>query len=613
MKAVANILDLSPEFSHQAIEQRLPEVITAFSPWGQPLPGRRNAERNSALLRLAMMVGEAFSAFMDSPEKALALGGCNVDINAWLVRYVDFIRGTAEALVPKVLFEKDHSDVQACAKVVLQHFNMGNNAAVLLDRTNLELLEASVTALLPHLGKGSKFQVDNLLSAIHVLRSGRIGALTSGGQNETNLGNVLRSLEGLVLEDRRGFKSQFDAFYESYKVLAATSPAALLSGELLDVLTTGFVEKVKAPGRLSEESREILRSLEDALTVAQLMHFEADIFDHVALKLLRHMEPALDKLGGTAFQRLLGVFMECYRGGGEQTRPAKVWSGVLVAILELDIDQLSLRLAWHFLAILVGSSSEWDASLVERSAVDENGNQAVVEGRPLAPPEDRRVLAQDIATRQKGRLFPSAWRVFTHHVDYGVSDVDRVEDVAGVLLWCCSDEGLLEKKLLPRIGLVVRTLWLEYEQLSKKCEAEEVILFNMTAADYGRPWPDKCRPLAALLKLAFEWARSKPALHKALLEEVSRSGGMELCRAVVRDARKKAVLSSEKPKDGDLQWVPEFQKFCGELWEAIALRFGLKACSNPVRAATHVAVLLIKGGAFSSQSEKGCSNLVSAS
>lgn len=323
MKAVANILDLSPEFSHQAIEQRLPEVITAFFPWGQPLPGRRNAERNSALLRLAMMVSEAFSAFMDSPEKALALGGCNVDINAWLVRYVDFLRGTAEALVPKVLFEKDHSDVQACAKVVLQHFNMGNNAAVLLDRTNLEPLEASVTALLLHLGKGSKFQVDNFLSALHALRSGRNGALTSGGQKETDLGDVLRSLEGLVLEDRRGFNSQFDAFYESYKVLAATSPAALLSSELLDVLTTGFVEKVKAPGRLSEESREILRSLEDALTVAQLMHFEADIFDHVALKLLRHVEPALDKLGGTAFQRLLGVFMECYRGRGRADAPGQ--------------------------------------------------------------------------------------------------------------------------------------------------------------------------------------------------------------------------------------------------------------------------------------------------
>jgi hypothetical protein len=608
MKAVANIVDLSPEFSHQAIEQRLPEVITAFFPWGQPLTGRRNAERNSALLRLAMMVGEAFSAFMDSPEKALALGGCNVDINAWLVRYVGFLRGTAEALVPKVLFEKDHLDVQMCAKVVLQHFNMGNNAAVLLDRTNLEPLEASVTALLPHLGKGSKFQVDNFLSAIHALRSGRNGALTSGGQNETDLGDVLRSLEGLVLEDRRGFNSQFDGFYESYKALAATSPAALLSGELLDVLTTGFVEKVKAPGRLSEESREILRSLEDALTVAQLMRFEADIFDHVALKLLRHVEPALDKLGVTAFQRLLGVFMECYRGGGAQTRPAKVWSGVLVAILELDIDQLSLRLAWHFLAILVGSSSEWDASLVERSVVDENGNQAVVGGLPLAPPEERRALAQDIAARQKGRLFPSAWRVFTHHVDYGVSDADRVEDVAGVLLWCCSDEGLLEKKLLPKIGLVVRILGLEYEQLSKKCQAEEVIL-EETAADYRRPWPDKCRPLAALLQLALEWARSKPALNKALLEEVSRSGGVELCRAVLRDARKRAVLSAEKPKDGDLQWVPGFQKFCGELWEAIALRFGLKACSNTVR----VAVLLIKVGALSSQSEKRCNNLVSGS
>lgn len=243
---------------------------------------------------------------------------------------------------------------------------------------------------------------------------------------------------------------------------------------------------------------------------------------------------------------------------------------------------------------------------MERSAVDENGNQAVVEGRPLAPPEDRRALAQDIATRQKGQLFPSAWRVFTHHVDYGVSDADRVEDVAGVLLWCCSDEGLLEKKLLPRTGLIVRILWLEYEQLSKKCQAEEVILFNMTAADYRRPWPDKCRPLAALLQLAFEWARSKPALHKALLEEVSRSGGVELCRAVLRDARKRAVLSSEKPKDGDLQWVPEFQKFCGELWEAIALRFGLKACSNSVR----VAVLLIKVRALSSQSDKRCGNLV---
>ncbi|GAQ79624.1 hypothetical protein KFL_000340270 [Klebsormidium nitens] len=578
VKSVTLCVDRSKQFYEEALELGLLDAIMAFFPWGDPPRGRRNAERNTFVLLLAKHVAKAFRGFVDEPGKEQRLIGCNAELTAWLVRYVHFLTRTAEALVPKPVYEQEHSDIGTAAQNVVEMFNRGRNCQLLLDYTQLEELERAVNALLPHLEMGAKFQVEGFLSTVHGLRWDVPLETEVAISGFVDLNEELQSLVSLVSQDRRAFSARFDAFYKGYRVLSTEScPRGLISKELLDVLTTGSVERVKAPGRLSEESIAVLRSLKNALRVALDAGFEPEAFDDVALPLVRHVEPALTKLGGMAFQHLLGGLIECYKGGGERTRPAKLWAPLLISVLELDIDQTALRFAWHFLAVLVGASQGFDIALLKAKGVDDGPDEPPGEctGRPLAPPEERRALATDIGSKLRARIFAPAWRVYSHHADFGISDGDRVEDVSGVLLWCCADSGLVERKLLPKAGLLVRILALDYGRLSERCNRDA------TSAFVRDPWPDKCRPLAAMLRLGFEITFDNRHARKALVEDVSRSGGVELCRAVERDARKPGVLRAGAVNEPDLAWVPSFQALCEELWAAIALRFGLKECSNP--------------------------------
>ncbi|GAQ79841.1 hypothetical protein KFL_000390310 [Klebsormidium nitens] len=529
---ITAILDLSEEFYARALEVRLVSAIMAFFPWGVPPRGRHNAERNTWGVRTAFLVAEAFKAFIDDAEKVARLLGCHVELTEWLVRFVDFLTKSAEALVPRVKYEEQHLEIQDSAKAVMGMFNCANGHA-LLDPPKLQELERALEALLPHLEKGARFHVDLFLTNVHGLR--RVGlpveTITNGAEI-TDLTHELQSLAVRASKDRRATDARLDNFFRNYRLLSVASSRDLVSPELLKVLTAGFVDKVKAPGRLSEDSKGVLSALKNALRVAQGGGIDPEVFDDVALPLLRHVEPALDKLTGIAFQSLLAGLID-----------------------------------WR---------PDFDAALLKSIAEDGGPNEAPVPSpRPLAHADERRALANEIAAKQRGRLFAPAWVLVRHRVDFGVSDEDRSEDVAAVLLWCCADSGLVERKLLPKIGLLVRILALAYARLAEICGR------GATSEAARRPWPDKCRTLAALLRIAFESTAGKPAARKALVEEISINGGVNLCRAVTRGGRQPGDLNREWAEAGDLLWVPGFRALCAELWETIAARFGLKACSKP--------------------------------